>query len=135
MLSKLQLFITVAALLAIAIFPEFAGAQTEDGNTLFGTEVLPASRANEGLFENIIWVILLVALLFIVAVVFFGAGDLILGLFASLGESRRSGDWGPFLRTLGIVIAILVVVIFIATIFVNAITSGSISFNPSVQIS
>lgn len=109
-------------------FPDAVHAFTDGAD-----QFLPESRKDKPLLENVVWIALLAALFFIAAVMFFGVGDLILGLFSSLQDARRTGDWGPFLRTLGIVLVILIVTFFVAAFIFNLATGG-LTFNPSVNV-
>ena len=119
--------VCMALVLLSALFPDMVYAFTDAVN------VLPASRKDKPLMENMVWIGILTGLMFISIIMFFGVGDLIAGMFASLGDARRTGEWGPFLRTLAIVISILLISFALAALMFGFATSG-INLKPNITI-
>jgi len=102
--------------------------------TATGDSYLPDDRKDKSFLENSIWIILLGALFFTAATTLFGFGDVITSLYGSLQEARKTGEWAAFVRTLSIVIAVIVVVLFLAAFVFDLITGDGLTFKPKVTL-
>ncbi len=94
--------------------------------------VLPESVRDRPFLELIVIVLAMMILATVFVVLGFGSAGAIADVFQSLSESRRMGDWGGFMKSLGLVIAVLIAATVIAVLVWTWITS--ISINPDVSI-
>lgn len=114
-------------LLALMTVPDMALAQS------FGLDtVLPASVANRPFLEQIVIVLAMMILATVFVVLGFGSAGAIADVFQSMSESRRMGDWGGFMKSLGLVIAVLIAATVIAVLVWTWIST--ININPTVSI-
>lgn len=114
-------------LLALISVPDMAFAQS------FGLDtVLPDSVANRPFLELIVIVLAMMILATVFVVLGFGSAGAIADVFQSMSESRRMGDWGGFMKSLGLIIAVLVAATVIAVLVWTWITT--ITINPTVSI-
>ncbi|MCB1713529.1 MAG: hypothetical protein KDK04_24435 [Candidatus Competibacteraceae bacterium] len=119
--------LALSALLALSVPPELALAQSFSLDT-----ILPASVAAMPFLQKIVVVLAMMVLATTFVVLGFGATGAIADIFQTLSESRRMGDWGTFMKTLGIVIAVLIVATVLAVLVWDWLTD--IQINPSVTI-
>lgn len=94
--------------------------------------VLPESVRDRPFLELIVIVLAMMILATVFVVLGFGSAGAIADVFQSMSESRRMGDWGGFMKSLGLVIAVLIAATVIAVLVWTWITS--ISINPDVSI-
>lgn len=129
-MTDLRVFKTTAAvplLFLLLVLPDPALAQS------FGLDtVLPTSVADRPFLELIVIVLAMMILATVFVVLGFGSAGAIADVFQSLSESRRMGDWGGFMKSLGLVIAVLIAATVIAVLVWTWITT--ISINPTVSI-
>ncbi len=114
-------------LLALMTVPDVALAQSFSLDT-----VLPASVANRPFLELIVIVLAMMILATVFVVLGFGSAGAIADVFQSMSESRRMGDWGGFMKSLGLVIAVLIAATVIAVLVWTWIST--ININPTVSI-
>lgn len=111
----------------LVVVPDPALAQSFSLET-----VLPESVASRPFLELIVIVLAMMILATVFVVLGFGSAGAIADVFQSLSESRRMGDWGGFMKSLGLVIAVLIAATVIAVLVWTWITT--ININPTVSI-
>ncbi|MCB1810678.1 MAG: hypothetical protein KDK04_02995 [Candidatus Competibacteraceae bacterium] len=119
--------LALTALVVLSGQPELALAQSFSLDT-----ILPASVADKPFLEKVVIVLAMTVLASVYVVLGFGTTGSISDMFQTLSESRRMGDWGTFMRTLGIIIAVLIVATVLAVLVWTWVTN--IEINPSVTI-
>ena len=127
-LTSKNVFLALMLASIVVVFPEASWAFLNED----AAGILPESRADQSIFDNAIWIIILLALVFSAAVLFFGIGDLISSLFGSLQEARKTNEWGGFLRNLAIIFIVLLVSLAIAAFLVEI--ASNVRFNPTVNV-
>ncbi len=107
---------TIALLMALLCFylfiPEFSYAGNGSGSGGSGG-LLPTGSALDvpGTSESDSWVkkfgfiIRLVIFIICIAALGLGIGDSIFSLFRTINDARQSGEWGPAMKNIGIVMA------------------------------
>ena len=103
--------LALTALVVLSGQPELALAQSFSLDT-----ILPASVADKPFLEKVVIVLAMTVLASVYVVLGFGTTGSISDMFQTLSESRRMGDWGTFMRTLGIIIAVLIVATVLAVL-------------------
>lgn len=127
-MTNLRCFRTAAAIpLLLLALADPALAQSFSLDT-----VLPDSLTDRPFLELIVIVLAMMILATVFVVLGFGSAGAIADVFQSLSESRRMGDWGGFMKSLGLVIAVLIAATVIAVLVWSWITT--ININPSVSI-
>ncbi len=118
-------FVGFIVLLSLTIIPELAFAQE------FSLEnIVPESIAEKPFLELIMIILAMVIMVTVVVVLGFGTTGAIADVFQTLSESRRMGDWGTFMKTLGIVIAVVIAATVLAVLVWT--WMSTIDINPTV---
>ena len=106
----------------LLMMPDMAFAQTTGGTTT-GTSgafsvdtLLPASLKDKSFLEQMVTIILIVALAGIFIILGFGTMGGVADVFSSMSEARQRGDWGVLLKTLAMVIAVFIVAVTLAVL-------------------
>ncbi len=121
---RLALF-SFIVLLSLTIIPELAFAQEFSLD-----KIVPDAIKDKPFLELIMIILAMVIMVTVVVVLGFGTTGAIADVFQTLSESRRMGDWGTFMKTLGIVIAVVISATVLAVLVWT--WMSTISINPTV---
>ncbi len=125
MLNRRLEFFSFIVLLSLILIPELAFAQEFSLD-----KIIPESIADKPFLELIMIILAMVIMVTVVVVLGFGTTGAIADVFQTLSESRRMGDWGTFMKTLGIVIAVVISATVLAVLVWT--WMSTIEINPTV---
>ncbi len=118
-------FFSFMVLLSLIVIPELAFAQEFSLD-----KIVPDAIKDKPFLELIMIILAMVIMVTVVVVLGFGTTGAIADVFQTLSESRRMGDWGTFMKTLGIVIAVVISATVLAVLVWT--WMSTISINPTV---
>ena len=105
----------------LLMMPDMAFAST--GGTTTGTSgafsvntLLPSSLQTKSFLEQMVTIIIIVAIAGIFIILGFGTMGGVSDVFSSMSEARQRGDWGVLLKTLAMVIAVFIVAVTLAVL-------------------
>ncbi len=125
MLNRRLEFFSFMVLLSLIVIPELAFAQEFSLD-----KIVPDAIKDKPFLELIMIILAMVIMVTVVVVLGFGTTGAIADVFQTLSESRRMGDWGTFMKTLGIVIAVVISATVLAVLVWT--WMSTIDINPTV---
>lgn len=114
-------------LLGLLLAPEWAAAQSFSLD-----KILPSGMTEQPFLQQVVTVLAIVILAAVFITLGFGVVNAIADVFTTLSEARRLGEWGLFMKNLGMVIGVVVVGVVLAVLVYTWITT--IEINPTVTI-
>jgi hypothetical protein len=126
------LFWVLALALSVLMLPDFAYAQAADGPSFALDKILPSSMTSKPFLEQVITVLAMVVLSAAFITLGFGVVGGIGDVFSTMSEARRMGEWSLFMKTLGMVMAVVIVGVVLAVLVYTWLTN--ISINPTISI-
>lgn len=120
----------VLVLLGGLLLPDFACAANDPSFAL--DKILPSSMKDKPFLEQVITVLAMVILCATFITLSFGVVGGIGDVFSTMSEARRMGEWSLFMKTLGMVMAVVIVGVVLAVLVYSWLTK--IDINPTITI-
>lgn len=124
--------LALALALGALLLPEGACAQAAGGPSFALDKILPASMTSKPFLEQVITVLAMVILSAVFITLGFGVVGGIGDVFSTMSEARRMGEWSLFMKTLGMVMAVVIVGVVLAVLVYTWLTQ--IDINPTITI-
>jgi len=112
----------------LVLLPELANAQA--ANPFDITKILPSAIADKPFLEKMVAMIVMVVIAGAFITLGFGVMGGIGDIFTTLSDARRMGEWSLFLKNLGMVLAVVIVGVVLASLIYTWLSTVNIS--PSV---
>lgn len=126
------LWILALVLSVLMMWPDFAEAQAAGAPSFALDKILPSSMTSKPFLEQVITVLAMVILSAVFITLGFGVVGGIGDVFSTMSEARRMGEWSLFMKTLGMVMAVVIVGVVLAVLVYTWLTN--ISINPTISI-
>ena len=126
------LWILALVLSVLMMWPDFADAQAAGAPSFALDKILPSSMTSKPFLEQVITVLAMVILSAVFITLGFGVVGGIGDVFSTMSEARRMGEWSLFMKTLGMVMAVVIVGVVLAVLVYTWLTN--ISINPTISI-
>lgn len=131
--DRSRLFWMLALVLLVGLsLPDFACAADAGGPSFALDKILPASMTTKPFLEQVITVLAMVILCATFITLGFGVVGGIGDVFSTMSEARRMGEWSLFMKTLGMVMAVVIVGVVLAVLVYTWLTQ--IDINPTITI-
>ena len=114
------------------LLPDFACAQAAGEPSFALGKILPSSMTTKPFLEQVITVLAMVILCATFITLGFGVVGGIGDVFSTMSEARRMGEWSLFMKTLGMVMAVVIVGVVLAVLVYTWLTQ--IDINPTITI-
>ena len=118
--------------LGLLVLPDLALAQSSTGPSFALDTILPSGLTDEPFLEQIVTILAMVILSAVFIALGFGVVGGMTDIFTTLSEARRMGDWGLFMKNLGMVLAVVILGVVLAVLVYTWMTT--IEINPTVNI-
>ncbi len=118
--------------LGLLVRPDLALAQSSTGPSFALDTILPSGLTDKPFLEQIITILAMVILSAVFIALGFGVVGGMTDIFTTLSEARRMGDWGLFMKNLGMVLAVVILGVVLAVLVYTWMTT--IDINPTVNI-
>lgn len=118
--------------LGLLVLPDSALAQSSTGPSFALDTILPSGLTDKPFLEQIITILAMVILSAVFIALGFGVVGGMTDIFTTLSEARRMGDWGLFMKNLGMVLAVVILGVVLAVLVYTWMTT--IEINPTVNI-
>ena len=118
--------------LGLLVLPDLALAQSSTGPSFALDTILPSGLTDKPFLEQIITILAMVILSAVFIALGFGVVGGMTDIFTTLSEARRMGDWGLFMKNLGMVLAVVILGVVLAVLVYTWMTT--IEINPTVNI-
>lgn len=118
-----------ALAVGVLLAPELAAA-AEPSFSL--DKILPSGLVEKPFLEQVVTVLAIVILAAVFIALGFGVVSGITDIFTTLSEARRMGEWGLFMKNLGMVIGVVIVGVVLAVLVYTWMTT--IDINPTITI-
>ncbi len=126
------LWILALVLSVLMMWPDVADAQAAGAPSFALDKILPSSMTSKPFLEQVITVLAMVILSAVFITLGFGVVGGIGDVFSTMSEARRMGEWSLFMKTLGMVMAVVIVGVVLAVLVYTWLTN--ISINPTISI-
>ena len=126
------LWILALVLSVLMMWPDFAEAQAAGAPSFALDKILPSSMTSKPFLEQVITVLAMVILSAVFITLGFGVVGGIGDVFSTMSEARRMGEWSLFMKTLGMVMAVVIVGVVLAVLVYTWLSN--ISINPTISI-
>lgn len=113
--------------LGLACMPEIAASQSFALDT-----ILPGSLTDKPFLEQVITILAMVILAAAFIALGFGVVGGMTDIFSTLSDARRMGDWGLFMKNLGMIMGVVIVGVVLAVLVYTWLTT--IEINPTITI-
>lgn len=123
------LLLLAALAVGLLLAPEIASA-TQPSFSL--DKILPGGMTDKPFLEQVVTVLAIVILAAVFIALGFGVVSGITDIFTTLSEARRMGEWGLFMKNLGMVIGVVIVGVVLAVLVYTWMTT--IDINPTINI-
>ena len=119
--------------LGLLVLPDLALAQSSSGPSFALDTILPSGLTDKPFLEQVVTILAMVILSAVfIAALGFGVVGGMTDIFTTLSEARRMGDWGLFMKNLGMVLGVVILGVVLAVLVYTWMTT--ISINPTVTI-
>ena len=118
--------------LGLLVLPDLVLAQSSTGPSFALDTILPSGLTDKPFLEQIITILAMVILSAVFIALGFGVVGGMTDIFTTLSEARRMGDWGLFMKNLGMVLAVVILGVVLAVLVYTWMTT--IDINPTVNI-
>lgn len=127
-----SLWMLALVLSGLMMWPDFADAQAAGAPSFALDKILPSSMTEKPFLEQVITVLAMVILSAVFITLGFGVVGGIGDVFSTMSEARRMGEWSLFMKTLGMVMAVVIVGVVLAVLVYTWLSN--ISINPTISI-
>ncbi|RUQ34682.1 MAG: hypothetical protein EKK71_15705 [Candidatus Competibacteraceae bacterium] len=121
--------VLVVSVLGLLLIPDMAAA-TSPSFAL--DKILPSSLTSKPFLEQVVTILAMVVLSAAFIALGFGVVGGITDIFTTLSEARRMGDWGLFMKNLGMIMGVVIVGVVLAVLVYTWLTT--IQINPTITI-
>lgn len=122
------LYAVLVVSLGLLLFPDLASAEPS-----FALDtILPSGLTDKPFLEQVVTVLAMVILAAVFIALGFGVVGGMADIFTTLSEARRMGDWGLFMKNLGMVLGVVILGVVLAVLVYTWMTT--IDINPTVTI-
>ena len=118
--------------LGLLVLPDLALAQSSSGPSFALDTILPSGLTDKPFLEQVVTILAMVILSAVFIALGFGVVGGMTDIFTTLSEARRMGDWGLFMKNLGMVLAVVILGVVLAVLVYTWMTT--IDINPTVNI-
>ena len=118
--------------LGLLVLPDLALAQSSSGPSFALDTILPSGLTDKPFLEQVVTILAMVILSAVFIALGFGVVGGMTDIFTTLSEARRMGDWGLFMKNLGMVLGVVILGVVLAVLVYTWMTT--ISINPTVTI-
>lgn len=118
--------------LGLLVLPDSALAQSSSGPSFALDTILPSGLTDKPFLEQVVTILAMVILSAVFIALGFGVVGGMTDIFTTLSEARRMGDWGLFMKNLGMVLGVVILGVVLAVLVYTWMTT--ISINPTVTI-
>ena len=118
--------------LGLLVLPDLALAQSSSGPSFALDTILPSVLTDKPFLEQVVTILAMVILSAVFIALGFGVVGGMTDIFTTLSEARRMGDWGLFMKNLGMVLGVVILGVVLAVLVYTWMTT--ISINPTVTI-
>ncbi|MCP5451892.1 MAG: hypothetical protein H6972_15355 [Gammaproteobacteria bacterium] len=122
------LYAVLVVSLGLLVLPDLASAEPS-----FALDtILPSGLTDKPFLEQVVTILAMVILSAVFIALGFGVVGGMTDIFTTLSEARRMGDWGLFMKNLGMVLGVVILGVVLAVLVYTWMTT--ISINPTVTI-
>ncbi|MCB1825789.1 MAG: hypothetical protein KDJ54_14885 [Candidatus Competibacteraceae bacterium] len=122
------LYAVLVVSLGLLLLPDLASAEPS-----FALDtILPSGLTDKPFLEQVVTILAMVILSAVFIALGFGVVGGMTDIFTTLSEARRMGDWGLFMKNLGMVLGVVILGVVLAVLVYTWMTT--ISINPTVTI-
>lgn len=118
--------------LGLLVLPDLALAQSSSGPSFALDTILPSGLTDKPFLEQVVTILAMVILSAVFIALGFGVVGGMTDIFTTLSEARRMGDWGLFMKNLGMVLGVVILGVVLAVLVYTWMTT--IDINPTVNI-
>lgn len=118
--------------LGLLVLPDLALAQSSSGPSFALDTILPSGLTDKPFLEQVVTILAMVILSAVFIALGFGVVGGMTDIFTTLSEARRMGDWGLFMKNLGMVLGVVILGVVLAVLVYTWMTT--IDINPTVTI-
>ena len=118
--------------LGLLVLPDLALAQSSSGPSFALDTILPSGLTDKPFLEQVVTILAMVILSAVFIALGFGVVGGMTDIFTTLSEARRMGDWGLFMKNLGMVLGVVILGVVLAVLVYTWMTT--IEINPTVNI-
>ena len=122
----------VVGLGLLLVLPDLAWAQSTSGPSFALDTILPSGLTDKPFLEQVVTILAMVILSAVFIALGFGVVGGMTDIFTTLSEARRMGDWGLFMKNLGMVLGVVILGVVLAVLVYTWMTT--IDINPTVNI-
>lgn len=122
----------VVVSLGLLVLPDLALAQSTSGPSFALDTILPSGLTDKPFLEQVVTILAMVILSAVFIALGFGVVGGMTDIFTTLSEARRMGDWGLFMKNLGMVLGVVILGVVLAVLVYTWMTT--IDINPTVNI-